>query len=965
MKVVIVAKTRMGHGACVGALTFDGRSLRLYPPDKENNERFNQEYEVGAVWELTRYEQPAELIPPHVETIIVHEKRPLPAINDLTAFIEQQMPPQAGDFSVLFEGLTEATPAGALFIAERNGIPPYSTMFWRPDQPLTRDNEGKRIRYRYPTADGGRTLTFVGYQEPLPELPAGTLVRVSMSQWWRPADRPEAEPRCYLQLSGWILPNDGPDDWGLDAAEFWSEPERPYEPTSLSTLTVSPHATPRQLLKQVFGYDAFRPLQEDIIDNLLNGQDSLAIMPTGSGKSLCFQLPALLWPGLTVVVSPLISLMQDQVQQLRELGIAAVTLNSSLPYPAYNEAVSHIRAGQVRLLYVAPETLLRPETLLLLEQTAVNCLTIDESHCISEWGHDFRPEYRQLVTARQRLPDAVCLAVTATATERVRQDIIQSLNIDGDGQFLASFDRDNLFLAVEPKSEGLQQTMQFLDAHRDEAGIIYCATRRQVDALSEQLAAHGWPVLPYHAGLDAATRHRNQHRFIYEEGLVMVATVAFGMGINKSNVRFILHYDLPKNLESYYQQIGRAGRDGLRADCLLLFSYSDVQTINYFIQQQAPSQQVGARTRLDAMVSFVETGECRRRPLLSYFGETYEAESCDFCDNCLAEEQEQADLTIPAQKFLSCVKRTGELFGMTHIIDVLRGSRAKKVLQKGHDRLSTYDIGGEFSKKEWQYLARQFIQQGLMVQDSEYGSLKLTPAAYAVFKGEPVYGLLPERQPSPTTAAVQADYDGELFALLRTKRTELAQAAAVPPYIIFSDRALVEMATYFPQTEASFGNIYGVGQAKMEKYAAEFLPIIRDYCAANGLEERARVAAASTPARRIAASAGGKSRTEEVVELFNQGQSVAELTAVYNVKQSTIVSHLYKGYQAGLPLRASDELLALVSCSSDLRRRALDAFAEHGPDFLRPIFDAVEEQVSFDDLHLLRLHFVSRQAIGG
>ena len=965
MKVVIVAKTRMGHGACVGALTFDGRSLRLYPPDKESIERFNQEYEVGSVWELIRYQQPAELIPPHVETIIVHEKRPLPAINDLPAFIEQQMPPQAGDFSVLFAGLTGATSTGALFIAERNGMPAYSTMFWRPHQPLTRDNEGKRIRYRYPTADGGRTLTFVGYQEPLSELPAGTLLRVSMSQWWRPDDRPEAEPRCYLQLSGWILPDDSPDDWGLDTAEFWSEPERPSEPASLPTLTVAANTSPRQLLKQIFGYDGFRPLQEDIIDNLLARQDSLAIMPTGSGKSLCFQLPALLWPGLTVVVSPLISLMQDQVQQLRELGIAAVTLNSSLPYAAYNEAISHIRAGRVRLLYVAPETLLRPETLLLLEQTAVNCLTIDEAHCISEWGHDFRPEYRQLVTARQRLPDAVCLAVTATATERVRQDIIQSLNIDGNGQFLASFDRENLFLAVEPKSDGLQQTMQFLDAHRGAAGIIYCATRRQVDALSEQLAAHGWPVLPYHAGLDAATRYRNQHRFIYEEGLVMVATVAFGMGINKSNVRFILHYDLPKNLESYYQQIGRAGRDGLRADCLLLFSYSDVQTINYFIQQQAPSQQVGARTRLDAMVSFVETGQCRRRPLLSYFGETYGAESCDFCDNCLAEEQEQADLTILAQKFLSCIKRTGEIFGMTHIIDVLRGSRANRVLEKGHDRLSTYNIGGEFSKKEWQYLARQFIQQGLMVQDSEYGSLKLTPAAYAVFKGEPVYGLLPERQPAPTTAALQADYDGELFTLLRTKRTELAQAAAVPPYVIFSDRALVEMATYFPQTEASFGNIYGVGQAKVEKYAAQFLPIIRDYCADRGIEERARAVAASTPARRIAAGAGGRSRMEEVVELFNQGQSVAELTAVYNVKQSTIVSHLYKGYQAGLPLRTSDELLKLLTCSPDLRQQALNAFAEHGPDFLRPIFDALEEKVNFDDLHLLRLHFVSRQPDNG
>jgi len=705
------------------------------------------------------------------------------------------------------------------------------------------------------------------------------------------------------------------------------------------------------LLRDVFGYDGFRSLQADIIQNVLNRRDTLAIMPTGSGKSLCYQIPALLFPGLTVVVSPLISLMEDQVMQLREAEVTAVYLNSTLSYPEYHWTADQIRQGAVKLLYVAPETLLRPDTLALLEQANVACLTIDEAHCISAWGHDFRPEYRQLVEVRRRLPTAVCIAVTATATDRVRQDIKQTLAIAAADEFIASFDRENLFLEVAAKTDGLRQTSDFLAAHRGEAGIIYCATRRQVDQLAGQLTAYGWPVLPYHAGLDDATRRDNQKRFVLEEGMVMVATIAFGMGINKSNVRFILHYDVPQNLESYYQQIGRAGRDGLRADCLLLFSYADVQTANFFIQQQDPSQQAGARARLEAMIGFVETAVCRRRPLLAYFGETYDKETCDQCDNCQTDQGDLADLTIPAQKFLSCVKRTGEIFGMSHVIDVLRGSQSQKVLQRGHDRLSTYNIGGEYSKKEWQFLARQFIQQGLLVQDMEHGSLKLTPEGYAVFKGEPVQGLLPA-QPSAARPITAQDYDAELFGLLRDRRTALAMAANVPPYIIFSDRSLVEMATYFPQSLAAFGGMYGVGGAKLEKYADEFLPIIQAYCAEKGLAERGKTAVPSpTPSRPLAS---GRSRSDEVVDLFNAGHSVPELAAQFGVQERTILGHLWTGVQGKRPLR-TDHLLELSQLSPAEQQRALDAFAELGVDYLRPVYEALGESISYDDLHLLRL----------
>lgn len=734
---------------------------------------------------------------------------------------------------------------------------------------------------------------------------------------------------------------------GYEEAEPYSPPPLVGRPLPDLPPTLESAA---ELLKDIFGYDDFRPLQAEVIQNLLNRRDSLAIMPTGSGKSLCYQIPALLFPGLTVVVSPLISLMEDQVMQLREVGVTAVFLNSTLSYQEQAWTAQQIREGTVKLLYAAPETLLRPETLLLLQQANVDCLTIDEAHCISAWGHDFRPEYRQLVELRRRLPTAVCLAVTATATDRVRQDIKHSLGIANAGEFVASFNRENLHLEVAAKANGVGQAISFLQGHRGEAGIIYCATRKQVDNLTEALRAQGWPVLPYHAGLDDAARRQNQQRFILEEGAIMVATIAFGMGINKSNVRFILHYDLPKNLESYYQQIGRAGRDGLPADCLLLFSYSDVQTINYFIQQQAPDQQAGARARLEAMISFVETNTCRRTPLLAYFGERYEAGQCEMCDNCQSEPGELADLTIPAQKFLSCVKRTGEYYGMSHIIDVLRGSQSQKVLAKGHDRLSTYNIGGEFSKQEWQFLARQFIQQGLLVQDMEHGSLKLTAQAYAVFKGEPVKGLLPAK-PEAVQPITHRDYDADLFQRLREKRTELAAAAGVPPYVIFSDRSLVEMATYLPQSPERLGEMYGVGQAKLEKYASGFLPIIRAYCQEKGLVEQLKPTAPPSNPR----ISPGQSRSQQVADLFNTGHSVPELAEQFGVKTSTIVGHLWTAVREQRPLRPDPTLLELSQLSPEEQQRTLAAFAELGLEYLRPVYDALGESVSYDELHLLRL----------
>ncbi|HEY53401.1 MAG TPA: DNA helicase RecQ [Caldilineae bacterium] len=712
----------------------------------------------------------------------------------------------------------------------------------------------------------------------------------------------------------------------------------------------------RRLLKDVFGFDEFLPLQAEIIANILQRRDTLVIMPTGGGKSLCYQLPALLSDGLTVVVSPLIALMQDQVDALRQLGVAAAFLNSTLSMGEYTATVGRIRAGEIKLLYVAPETLLRPETLVMLDQSRVQLFAIDEAHCISSWGHDFRPEYRQLLPVRRRYARAVCLALTATATPRVQQDIEDMLGFDASNRFVASFDRVNLHLAVQPRLDGLRQTLEFLEAHREQAGIIYCTTRRQVDELAAQLQAQGWSALPYHAGLDSAVRQRHQRQFVLDEAAIIVATVAFGMGIDKSNVRFILHYNLPGNIERYYQEIGRAGRDGLRADCLLLFSQSDVGSITYFIEQGAESERPGRQVRLQAMVRYAQSDECRRRPLLAYLGETYEPENCGMCDNCLTEKQEQEldDVTIEAQMFLSCVKRTGERFGVTHIIKVLRGSRDKAVLTRRHDRLSTYGIGAEIPTREWKRLAQAFIQQKLMEQDMQFGGLRLTPKAYAVFRGEKVM-VVGEQKPIGPEAQAGLAHDALLFEALRILRKQVAGEAQVPPYVIFSDRSLVEMATYFPQSDGAFLAIYGVGQRKLAAHGERFMALIRDYCAEHDCKERPRPGSLS-PASRPGSTK--KRRYQEVGELFTNGYEIEELQNLYNVKQSTIISHLYRFHRTGGDLDA-ERILPASGLPPEQQQRVLAALDELGPDRLGSIYDALRGAVAYDELHVLRLYYVS------
>jgi ATP-dependent DNA helicase RecQ len=764
MRILIVAKTRRGAGACVGGITEAGHSVRLIASDAASNERAGLEYEVGEVWEIGSAPDP-DIVPPHVENIIVLRARRLRRSQKVAETIHRFMPPLVGGPEKLFDGLTQATSGGGLYIAERTGLPHRSTMFWAPDQALRLDFEGKRLRYRYPTSDGGRTLTFVGFQEPVPEIPAGTLLRVSLAHWWRPKERPAEELRCFVQLSGWFL----------ETTTGSSEP-LPRTPAparagaSASVETATPPAA-LQVLRQTFGFPRFLPVQSEAIVRILQRQDALVVMPTGGGKSLCYQLPGLLFEGLTVVVSPLVALMQDQVSQLGAVGVSAACLNHMVPIHEHTAITNRARHGHLKLLYVAPETLLRPEILVLLEQSRLACLAIDEAHCISEWGHDFRPEYRQLQDVRRRFPQAVCLALTATATPRVREDIRGLLGIAAEGEFVASFNRPNLFLAVESRHDALAQVLAFLESRHGQAGIIYCGMRKQADELCAALNANGWPALPYHAGLEDAVRRRNQERFRHDEAPLMVATIAFGMGINKPNVRFVVHAHLPKDLESYYQEIGRAGRDGLRADCLLLYSRGDAMVHRHFINQGTETERPGREARLQALMRFAEARDCRRQPLLAYFGETL-GQPCGHCDNCVQPATgEMTDASAAAQKFLSCVKLTGQNFGPAHIIAVLRGSRAAKVLARRHDRLSVFGTGKEHSTEQWSALAHQFIRLALLEQDLEFGSLHLTPKGWDVLNGK-AKALVPlERAPlTPTGAAAPERHDSSAVTRPATRQ---------------------------------------------------------------------------------------------------------------------------------------------------------------------------------------------------
>jgi ATP-dependent DNA helicase RecQ len=590
-------------------------------------------------------------------------------------------------------------------------------------------------------------------------------------------------------------------------------------------------------LKKHFGYDEFRPLQREIITGALNGRDVFALLPTGGGKSLCFQLPALLRDGLTIVVSPLIALMKDQVDALRTSGIAATFLNSTLAGSESRERLRGIDRNQFRLLYVAPERLMMENFLERALNWNIAQIAIDEAHCISEWGHDFRPEYRELKILRTHFPDVPIMALTATATERVRDDIIKQLKLHAPRCYVASFNRPNLTYRVVAKSSAYQQELDFIRAHPNDSGIVYCASRKSADALAKKLTKDKIKALPYHAGMESRERTRNQEAFLRDDARVITATIAFGMGINKPNVRFVIHHDLPKNIEGYYQETGRAGRDGLPSECVLLFSVGDVVKQRRFIEEKSESEQRIAHEQLRTMVAYAETRHCRRATLLQYFGEEFSQSTCHGCDNCL-EPRETFDGTIPAQKFLSCVHRVqarqGFGFGLNHIVEVLIGGTNDAIKKRGHDQLSTFGIGADLKREQWQRIGRELLRLGLVeAAPGKFATLSVTDAGMiALRKRTPITLTKPIESPVKkvrTPRAGEIECDEELFDRLRALRRKIADERDVPAYIIFSDATLRQMAQACPQSESEFAEIAGVGQQKLKEFAEPFLAEIGEY----------------------------------------------------------------------------------------------------------------------------------------
>jgi len=598
------------------------------------------------------------------------------------------------------------------------------------------------------------------------------------------------------------------------------------------------------ILQTVFGYPNFRGQQQAIVDHVVEGGDALVLMPTGGGKSLCYQIPALVRQGTGIVVSPLIALMQDQVDALREAGVAAAYLNSSIGADEQREVERQLLAGELNLLYVAPERLLTGRFLNLLERTEVALFAIDEAHCVSQWGHDFRPEYRELAVLHQRFAHVPRIALTATADPRTREEIVERLSLQEARQFVASFDRPNIGYRVGLRHNAKRQLAEFLEGHRGESGIVYCLSRRKVDETAEWLAESGVEALPYHAGLDAAKRSTNQKRFLREDGVVMVATVAFGMGIDKPDVRFVAHLDLPRSMEGYYQETGRGGRDGLPAEAWMIYGLSDVVTMSQMIAQSesADDRKRVERQKLESLLAYAEATDCRRQLLLGAFGEVYRG-PCGHCDNCI-EPPKTWDATVPAQKALSAVYRSGQRFGSGHVIDILRGEETPKVLSSNHHQLSTFGIGASMDEKQWRSVFRQLLAAGLLEADAEgYGTLRLTTASRAVLSGGQTVKLREDVRP-PRGGSRRRDsklasgdrsgggslgieaYEQSMWDALRAVRTQLAKQHGVPPYVVFHDATLLAMLRALPANEEELATISGVGEAKLKRYGRDFLAVI-------------------------------------------------------------------------------------------------------------------------------------------
>ncbi|WP_207680175.1 DNA helicase RecQ [Desulfonema magnum] len=731
--------------------------------------------------------------------------------------------------------------------------------------------------------------------------------------------------------------------------------------------------SPKSVLRDYFGYTRFREHQEEIIQDLIAGKDAFALMPTGSGKSLCYQIPAMIRPGVGIVVSPLIALMQDQVDALRQNGVRADFLNSSLTMEGAREVSQRVISGQTDLLYVAPERLMTTGFQRLLTQTRVALFAIDEAHCVSQWGHDFRPEYLQISILLEQFPNIPRVALTATADAVTRKEILEKLSLKNAGQFISSFDRPNICYSVELKQSGRKQLADFLQAgHSGDAGIIYCRSRNKVESTAEWLSGRGYTALPYHAGMDQASRLHHQRRFLQEDGVIIVATIAFGMGIDKPDVRFVAHLDMPKNMETYYQETGRAGRDGLPANAWMVYSLGDVVALRQMLDKSAGNTQFirTQQRKTEAMLGFCETTQCRRQVLLSYFGETL-PEPCGNCDTCQG-KVETWDGTVAAQKALSCVYRTGQRFGAEYLSDVLTGKDNERIRRFRHDKVSTFGIGSELSKKEWKSVFRQLIAAGLLCSDMETkGGFYLPPQSRPVLRGE--QRVLFRKDPVPSKKERGFRSPGErkeefndpasmlLWEGLRDVRLEIAKQKDVPPYVIFHDTTLRELVLYLPRSLEEMRRIYGIGRKKLELYGEAFLEVIQQHVQEYGvpdelperLKKREQVQTAPLTTNSFS------STVMETLALFKKGMTPEQIAEHRELKTDTIYTHFSKAIEEND--LSVDEIISLTQEEVFEIEKAFHALPSDQKEALKPIFDQFQGRYDYGILRCIRAGLFENQ----
>jgi ATP-dependent DNA helicase RecQ len=735
-------------------------------------------------------------------------------------------------------------------------------------------------------------------------------------------------------------------------------------PTALPATTTPASPIPDDfypILEEIWGFDSLRPSQEAAIASILAGQDTVVVMPTGGGKSLCYQAPAIYRGGMTIVVSPLIALMKDQVDSLKQVGVNAIRIDSTLNAEDKREAARNIRSGNVRLLFVSPERLANPDFIRFLEGNDIHTIAIDEAHCVSQWGHDFRPEYRQLSSLRTSFPNAAMHALTATATEKVRLDIIDQLQLRSPRVLVSSFDRPNLTYRVLPQLDLQDQIVEVCERHRGSGGIVYCLRRNDVEAVTDYLQRKGYSAIGYHAGMSHDERKHAQEAFLTEAVDVVVATVAFGMGIDRSNVRFVVHASIPKSIEHYQQETGRAGRDGLPAECVLFHSIGDVITLRKITESSlqeanaSPEIIASARRQIEEMSRYCRTPMCRHRALVEYFGQSYGQDSCGACDVCLGDTDEVPDAKVLAQKILSCVYRVQERFGVNHVVEVLLGSKTQNVMQRGHDKLSTYGLLKEISKAQLRDWIYQLIGQGALELDgTEYPIVKLNASSRAILFGDAQPRLIrtasaskERKQAHAGEAALYSDMG--LFEKLRVLRRQIAQEQNVPPFVVFADSVLIEMSAYRPSSLDRMLNVSGIGKVKLNSYGQIFLDEIAQYCNSNGIamdvDWKALSGTSATKPKSLRSGLGGKKHI--TYPMLREGRSLAETAQRAELSPGTVSSHLVELMQ--------EESIPSIDAwvSLETQQKVIEAANVVGREKLKPIYEYLQQTVEYESIRLV------------